>query len=82
MKIHPLFKWFGSKCEEALPMISKDALAIALGSIAKENSISSRWDYDTISNARLAAKIELCEELAAALGLDKRPSYIRARKGE
>jgi hypothetical protein len=63
-------------------VIDQDTMARALGAVARENQQSALWEYDTIKSAKYEAKIELCEELARELCLDRRPVYLRARAGE
>jgi hypothetical protein len=61
--------------------VSRTALASALGAVAHSNAQQARWEYDSVKCARLDAKVELCEELAAALGLHNLPAYRQAREG-
>jgi hypothetical protein len=64
------------------PLITRQQLAKALGSIWKDSVRASQWDYDSLSCVRLNAKAEFADELACALGLDRLPEYQKAIKGD
>jgi transposase-like protein len=54
-------------------VITADTLRRALRAVANENAGRASWNYDSLDCLKLAAKAELCAELAAALGLDIGP---------
>lgn len=48
------------------PVTSRDIIEILEG-LADRYAAEAQWEYDTITNARLSAKRELCEDLAEGL---------------
>jgi hypothetical protein len=51
-------------------MISRDTLQAALKKVRDDALQRNRWEEDSFRSDRHETKIELCEELAEALGMD------------
>jgi len=62
-------------------MITRDAMARALREVRDTARQGQAWNYSELECCKLAAKEELCRELAAALGLDLDAERCRSCAG-